>query len=141
MDLSTTIEAMENRFMRAWVAGDLRALKSLTARNFRMVVGSQPAVLLDTKSWLAAAADRYLCDSYSFSERYVRDLKGVAIFASRLDLQASMDGEDWSGQFWITDLWRKSRIRRNWQLIERHMSAPILDEQVRPGIRALQLWR
>ena len=32
-----------------------------------------------------------------------------------LEMKATMDGHDWSGQYWITDLWRKTRIRRSWR--------------------------
>jgi hypothetical protein len=141
MDLTYTIEAMENAWMRAWVARNARALKTLTSRRFRMVVASQPAVLLDANSWWEAATTRYLCTSYKFSDLYVRKLDAIAIFATRLELQATMDGHDWSGEFWVTDLWRKSPVRRKWQMLERHVSQPIQDSQVRPALRSLQLWR
>ncbi len=55
-DLLPIIETMENRWMRAWVARDSRALNALTSRKFRMVVGSKPCVILDAKSWLEAAS-------------------------------------------------------------------------------------
>ena len=45
--LSPVIETMEHRWMRAWVAGDDRTLRALTARNFRMVMGSKPIAVLD----------------------------------------------------------------------------------------------
>ena len=141
MDLTCTIEAMENAWMRAWVARDVRALKALTSPNFRMVAGSQPAVLLDAKSWWEAATTRWLCTSYSFSDLYVREIKGTAIFATRLHLEATVDGHGWPTDFWITDLWRKSSVRRRWQMIERHLSQPIRDPQVGPAVRSLQLWR
>ena len=141
MDLTLTIEAMENAWMRAWVARDVRALKTLTSSKFRMVVGSQPAVLLDAKSWLEAAATRFLCTSYRFSDLYVRNIEGTAIFASRLHMQATVDGHEWPTDTWVTDLWRKSPVRRKWQMIERHLSQPIENADVGPAIRSLQLWR
>ena len=33
-----------------------------------------------------------------------------------------LDGGQWSGQFWITDLWRKSSLTRKWNLTERSLS-------------------
>lgn len=141
MDLTLTIEAMENAWMRAWVARDARALKALTSPKFRMVAGSQPAVLLDSRSWLEAATTRCLCASYSFSDLYVRNIEGTAIFGTRLNLQATLDGHDWPSEFWITDLWRKSPVRRQWQMVERHLSQPIGNADVGPAIRSLQLWR
>jgi hypothetical protein len=60
-DLLPVIETMEHRLMRAWIGRDSRALKALTSRKFRMVIGSKPCVILDAKSWLQAATTRYLC--------------------------------------------------------------------------------
>ena len=127
--------------MRAWVAGDVRTLKALTGRDFHMVMGSKPSVLLDSKSWLEAAANRYLCRSYRFGDIYVRDVRAAAIFATQLDLKASMDGHDWSGRFWVTDVWRKGRVRRKWRLVERILSRPEDNPEVPAAIRSMQLWR
>ena len=139
--LSPVIETMEHRWMRAWVAGDDRTLRALTARNFRMVVGSRPIAVLDSKSWLEAATKRYLCKSYRFGDIYVRDLGSATVFATQLELKATMDDQDWSGRFWVTDLWRKSRVRRRWHMIERIVSQPEGNADVPAAIRSLQLWR
>jgi hypothetical protein len=140
-DLLPFIETLEHRWMRAWVGRDQRALKSLTSRHFRMVIGSKPAAILDAKSWLEAATSRYLCRSYRFGDIYARGLGPVAVFASQLELEASMDGKDWSGQLWVTDIWRKSRIRRRWRLSERILSRPESNADAAGAIRSLQLWR
>ena len=139
--LSPVIETMEHRWMRAWVAGDDRTLRALTARNFRMVLGSKPIAVLDSKSWLEAATKRYLCKSYRFGDIYVRDLGSATVFATQLELKATMDDQDWSGRFWVTDLWRKSRVRRRWHMIERIVSQPEGNADVPAAIRSLQLWR
>ena len=140
-DLLPIIETMENRWMRAWVGRDARDLKALTSRNFMMLIGSKPCVILDARSWLEAATTRYLCTSYRFGDVYARDLGSVALFAAQLDIQATMDGHDWSGRIWVTDLWRKSTVRRNWRMIERVVSRPEDSPQVPAAIRSLQLWR
>ena len=140
-DILPVIEMMENRWMRAWVNGDLRTLKALTSRTFRMLVGSKPCVILDASSWLAAANSRYRCSGYRFGDIYARKLGSVAVFATQLDLQATMDGQDWTGQVWVTDIWCKSSVRRNWQLIERVLSRPDANPDVPAAIRSLQLWR
>ncbi|MGI8610742.1 MAG: hypothetical protein ACR2KH_00465 [Sphingomicrobium sp.] len=49
-DLLPVIETYEHRWMRAWVGRDSKALKSLAARNFVMLIGSKPQVLLDAPS-------------------------------------------------------------------------------------------
>lgn len=140
-DLLPIIEMMENRWMRAWVRRDARALKALTSRNFMMLIGSKPCVILDSRSWLEAATTRYLCTSYRFGDVYARDLGSVALFASQVEVQATMDGHDWSGRIWVTDLWRKWAVRRNWRMVERVVSRPEDNPQVPAAIRSLQLWR
>ena len=140
-NLMPVIETLENRWMRAWVNGDTKMLKSLTARNFRMVMGSRPAAILDTPSWLEAARTRFLCDSYRFGDIYVRDVGAVAVFATQLTIRATLDGDDWSGDYWVTDIWRKSRVRRNWKMVERILSRPDADRKLATGIKSLQLWR
>ena len=140
-DLTPEIETQENRWMRAWVQRDARTLKSLTASDFILLAGARPPVILDTKSWIEAAATRWLCSSYRFGDVYVRRVGSAALFASQLDLKASMDGKDWSGSYWVTDLWRKGRVRRSWRLAQRILSRIDDDPQVPPAVRSLQLWK
>ena len=140
-DLLPIIETYEHRWMRAWVGCDPKALKSLTARNFVLLIGSKPPVILDAPSWLEAATTRYLCTSYRFGDLYVRDLGAIALFAASVDMQATMDGHDWSGRIWVTDLWRKGRVRRRWRMVERVVSRAEDNPQVPAAIRSLQLWR
>ena len=140
-DLLPILETLEHRWMRAWVARDVRALKGLTSRKFRMVFASKPCVILDGPSWLQAAAERYQCSSYRFGDIYAHDLGPAAVFATRIDLKATMDGKDWSGQVWVTDLWRKTGVRRNWRMLQRVVSRPDDNAQVPAAVRTLQLWR
>jgi hypothetical protein len=140
-DLLPIIETMEHRWMRAWVGGDRRVLKALTSSNFRLVIGSRPPAILDAPSWLEAATTRFLCQSYRFGEVYARGFGSVAVFATRIELKATMDREDWSGDVWATDIWRKTRLRRSWRMIERVLSRPEERQQVPAAVRSLQLWR
>ncbi len=140
-DLSPVIETVEHRWMRAWVSGDTRTLKAMTSRNFRMVMGSKPCAILDFKSWMEAAPKRFQCDSYRFGDIYVRDVGPLVIFATQLELKASMDGHEWSGRYWVTDLWRKGKLRRQWRMVERVLSRPEDNKDVPAAIRSLQLWR
>ena len=140
-NLMPIIETHENRWMRAWVNGDVKELKALTSRNFRLVMGSRPAAILDSPSWLEAAESRFLCSSFRFGDIYVRDVGSAAVFATQLTMKATMDDRDWSGEYWVTDIWRKSRVRRQWRMVERILSRPETDRQVPAGIQTLQLWR
>ncbi|MEA1072769.1 nuclear transport factor 2 family protein [Sphingomonas sp. LY29] len=140
-DLLPVIETLENRWMRAWVGGDTRALKSLTSRNFRMVFATKPSMILDSNSWIEAARTRIFCSSYRFGDIYVRKVGGMAVFATRMELEATIDDHQLSGEVWVTDLWQKSTVTRGWRMMERLLSRPESDEKIPALVRPLQLWR
>lgn len=52
-----------------------------------------------------------------------------------------MDGRDWSGPMWISDIWRKGRVRRRWKLAQRIVSPADEDPQLPRAIQSLQLWK
>ena len=140
-DLTPVIETMEHRWMRAWVGRDMKVLKALTAKDFILLTGSKPPAILDRPSWLEAAAKRWDCSSYRFGDIYVRDVGGIALFSAPVELKANLDGRDWSGHFWVSDLWRKSRVRRSWKLAQRIVTRADDNAELPKAIRALQLWR
>ncbi len=127
--------------MRAWVGRDIKALKAITAKDFILLTGSKPPAILDRPSWLEAAAKRWDCSSYRFGDIYVREVGGLAVFAAPLELKATMDGRDWSGNIWVTDLWRKGRVRRGWKLAQRIVAKADDNAELPKAIRALQLWK
>jgi ketosteroid isomerase-like protein len=140
-NLTPVIETMEHRWMRAWVNDDMRALKAITTKNFILLTASKPPAILDRPSWLEAAAKRYLCSSYRFGDIYVQDVGGLAVFAAPVDLKATMDGRDWSGTLFVTDVWRKGRVRRGWKLAQRILSTPDERPELAKAIKSLQLWK
>ena len=140
-DILPIIETLENRWMRAWVSGDARTLKELTARNFRLVMGSKPCAILDAKSWLDAAGKSFSCERYRFGDIYARDLGGVIVFATQLEMKASIDGHELAGRMWVTDVWKKGGVRRRWRMVERVLSRPEEDKDIPAAIRSLQLWQ
>ena len=140
-NLTPIIETMEHRWMRAWVNDDIRALKAITGRNFILLTASKPPAILDRQSWLEATAKRYLCSSYRFGDIYVQEVGGLAVFAAPVDLKATMDGRDWSGTLFVTDLWRKGRVRRGWKLVQRVISRPDDNPELPKAVKSLQLWK
>lgn len=140
-DLLPVIETCEHRWMRAWISRDAKALKALTSRKFIMLVGSKPPVILDSKSWLEAATSHYRCKSYRFGSIYVRDLGSLALFASEVEIEATIGSHEWSGRIWVTDLWRKGRVRRSWRMLERVISRTEDQAEIPAAVRSLQLWR
>lgn len=127
--------------MRAWIARDRKQMKALAARDFIFLLGATSAAILDRPSWLDAATTQFRCTSYRFGEIYVRKHGSVAVFACRLMLEAKMGENDWSGPTWITDLWRRSPIKRRWRIVERTISRPDTSPGMSDAIRAMQLWR
>ncbi len=140
-DLLPVIETLENRWMRAWMSRDMRTLRKLTSRDFMLLVGSKPPVILDARSWIDAAATRWHLSGYRFGDVYVRRIGAVALFASEVEVQGTMDGQDWSGRMWFTDLWRKSAVRRSWRMTERVVSRPDDATHVPAAVRSMQLWK
>jgi ketosteroid isomerase-like protein len=139
-DASALIETLETRFMRAWIGGDTRELKALTARSFILLVGSKPARILDQRSWLEAAGKHWQCRSFRFGDVYVRRLGAIALFGTQVELSSTLDGIDWSGPMWVTDVWRKRRIG-GWRLVHRSISRVEEDSKIPGAVKALQLWR
>lgn len=140
-DRSPEFETLEHRLMRAWINGDSRTIKELTARDFVLMIGAKPPVMLDYSSWVEAAGKRWTCASYRFGAVYVRQHGQVALFAAEVEIESTIDRLDWSGSLWITDVWRKSRVRRRWRLVERQLSRVEPERKLPSAIRALQLWR
>ena len=139
-DLSPVIETLENRWMRAWMGRDLKELKALTGRDFILLAGTRPAMMLDYRSWIDAAGGRWDCSSYRFGDIYVRRVGALALFATQLELSSTVDGADWSGRLWLTDLWRKRRIG-GWRLVHKTLSRLEEDAKLPRAVKALQLWR
>lgn len=135
------IETLEHQWMRAWMQRDRKQMKALASREFIFLLGSTKAAILDRPSWLEAATTRFKCESYRFGEVYVRKHGGCAVFACQATLEAKMGARDWSGPVWITDLWQRSGIRRNWRIVERVISRPDTDADMPAAIRDMQLWR
>ena len=140
-ELAARIEALEHQWMRSWMQRDRNAMKKLAARDFIFLLGSTRAALLDRASWLEAATTRFKCKGYRFGEVYVRRHGSVAVFATQMSLEARMGEHEWAGETWMMDLWQKTKVRRQWRIIERTLSRPDEDAKMSDAVRAMQLWR
>ena len=140
-EFSAKIEALEHLWMRSWMQRDRNQMKKLAARDFIFLMGSHKPVILDRASWLEASTTRFRCDGYRFDEVYVRRHGNVAVFATRVGLEATIGDLPWNGDSWVVDMWQKSKLGRGWKLIERSMSRVDTDEKVPDAIRSMQLWR
>ena len=139
-ETAAEIEALALTAMRAWVAGDGKAMKKLTTRDFMMLVGSTPPQLLDRPSFLAAMERGFACTRFTFREVIVRVYGKSAWFVAGAELELALGGKVWSGGFMITDLWRKGAIG-GWKLAERSLARLDGDDTIAPTIARLQLWK
>jgi ketosteroid isomerase-like protein len=142
-DTTAEIEALSLATMRAWVAGDPKAMKKLIARDFMMMVGTSPPQLLDRPSFLAAIERGFACTRFAFREVFVRQHGKAAWMVAGAELELRLGLKTWTGRFLVTDLWQKGAIG-GWKLAERSL-AKLEDEatggdRLAESVRALQLW-
>ncbi|GAA5057507.1 hypothetical protein GCM10023208_23070 [Erythrobacter westpacificensis] len=134
------LETLEHQWMRAWMRGDRKLMKEVAARDFVFLLGGTKATLLDRASWLEAATTRLRCHSYRFGDIYVRRHGPVGLFACQMEIEASIGEHEWKGTVWVSDLWRRSAVRRNWKLVERVVSRPDGDDALGEALKKFQLW-
>lgn len=138
------IEALTLGVMRAWVAGDAKAMKKATARDFMCMVGTLPPQLLDRPSFLAGLERGFACTKFAFREVFVRQHGKCAWLVAGAELELRLGGKVWSGPFLVTGMWRRGSIARSWNLAE--LSLAKLDaesdggDRLAESVRALQLW-
>ncbi|MEM9500965.1 MAG: DUF4440 domain-containing protein [Pseudomonadota bacterium] len=140
-DIAPEIETLEHRFMRAWMKADKGELRSLVMRDCIIIFGSSRPEILDRPSFLEACDKPFSCNGYRLREVVARKHGKCAWFTAGIDLEMQIGGRDWSGQFWLTDLWRKTAFRRGWRLAERSLARTEKDEALSQAIHRLQLWR
>lgn len=139
-DLAAIIEALEHQWMRAWLKGDRSQMKGLASRDFIFLLGSEKPTILDRPNWLDAATSHYRCKGFRFDETYVRRHGRAAFFACHMELDASLGATELTGQFWVTGLWARGRVRRKWRLVERTISRADTDPELSKAVRQMQLW-
>jgi hypothetical protein len=140
-DFTSKIEALELRWMRAWVNADRPEMKALASRDFIFLFASTTPTILDRASWLDGALGRLRCDSFRFGNGYVRRHGAYAVFAAPVELKATLDGRALFEGAFVTDVWRRSKVRRRWQLVERTLVPTDSIAELPSAVRSLQLWR
>lgn len=113
------IAQLATAWMRAAFARDLDACARLLADDFTMVTdrGSQ----IGKAQWLANMGQRVGgTEPPAFLDPCVLAVGDAALMTSRNVLRATFDGQDWSAELYLTDVW----VRRGgrWQLVRRHAS-------------------
>jgi len=143
-DVATEIEALALSTMRAWVAGDAKAMKKATMRDFMFVVGTQPPQLLDRPSFLAGFERSFACTKFAFRDVFARRHGKAAWLVAGAELELRLGGRAWSGPFLVTGMWRRGNISRSWNLAELSLAKLEAEtngaDRLAESVRALQLW-
>lgn len=116
-DLDARIDA----FQRCIEERDSALAEELLDPDYALVLVQPTRTMVPRKAWLQALPD-YAVHSYEFHERVV-DVDGdCAAVLHRATMRATVQGQDRSGTFIITDVWR--RRDGAWQIWRRH-STPL----------------
>ena len=140
-DVAAEIEALALSVMRAWVAGDAKAMKKLTARDFMMLVGSLPPQLLDRPSFLAALERGFACNRFAFREVIARRHREAGWFVAGAELDLMLGKKPWTGAFLVSALFRKSAWSSKMLLADFSLARLDPDDSVAVAVSKLQLWK
>ena len=140
-DFTSKIEAVEHRWMRAWISRDDRDMKKLASRELIVLFGGERSSILDRPSWLDASTSRLRCKGYRFGVVYVRRHGGTAVFAAPVEFDVSLDGDTFMSRAFLTNVWQRSRVRRRWTAIERVITDVRAEAELPAAIKSLQHWR
>jgi ketosteroid isomerase-like protein len=114
------IAELEHRFQTAVATRDLEFLDHHLGDEFTLTTGRTGAEVRSRSEWLEITSTRYRIEHFSFEELNVLDYDHVAVVRSRYVQRGSMDGQDRSQPFLMTDVWVRRGER--WQLTTRHVS-------------------
>jgi len=115
------IVALQGVWMTAWIANDRAVLERTLAPEFALVVSARPEARVDRAAWLRTAGGDYTCESFRYDAMQVRDFGEVIAVSSLATQRATAFGQDRSGTFFLTDIWRPGSDGA-WQVIARYSS-------------------
>ena len=121
-DIRQQITQLEQDWMDAWKRRDAAALDGFLAEEFTLTSALSTGDLIDKTQWIDLALRAYECESFGFPRILVRAYGDVAVVNALYRQKATANGQDWSGDFLITDVWVKRGGR--WQVVTRHSSRP-----------------
>lgn len=105
------------RWDRAIQERDVSAAQELLHDGFALVLVQPAKVVMPREQWLALLPD-YVVTEWNVRE-HVIDVDGdVAAILQRVDMKAMVAGQDRSGTFVTSDLWRK--VSGDWKVWRRH---------------------
>jgi ketosteroid isomerase-like protein len=111
---------LENEWARAWQQPDEEALDALLGDDFTLVSERSKGEVVSKRQYIATMVKLARGDGYSFAKLSVRVFGEAAVVNAYIQQTATFAGNDWSGDFLVTDVWVKRANR--WQAVARHVS-------------------
>jgi ketosteroid isomerase-like protein len=112
------LEKLSWDWMNAWKAKDTVLLEKILAPEYRLLaVVNGELVTMNRERWLKTVPI-YVPKSFRYYNFDIRIYGNTAIVQSLFDQEATLNGQDRSGTFQITDVWVKNKNR--WQVVHRH---------------------
>lgn len=141
-DIIAKIEGQELQLMQAWMRADAGAIRKLVHRDCTLMFGTTPPQLLDRPSFLSASESGLTLSGFRLREAVVERYGSAVWWCAGAQLDLKLGGQDWSGLFLITDLWRKYTVG-GWKLAQRSLAATPADEdrKLAGAVHRLQLWQ
>jgi ketosteroid isomerase-like protein len=111
---------LEHEWQDALRRRDMDFLESLLGEEFTLTTGRAGAPVRTRQEWLDISRDRYVVDSFEFEDLDVHVYGDTALVRSRYTQTGSMDGQDRTQPFLMTDVFVMRDGR--WQAVTRHVS-------------------
>lgn len=110
-----TIRQLAQEWMQATKDRDAGVLDRILAEEFVLVAARG---VIDRAAWMHATMHQVEVRAFRYEEPQVRDYGEVAVMLTGWHQEATMGGQEWSGDFRMTDAW----VRRDgrWQVVLRH---------------------
>ncbi len=119
---------LERDWTQAVQKKDKTALDAILAPEFMLRTSENPENPLPRAEWIQHALTSYDIRSFSRRAIAIRAFMGVAVVSFVESQQATIDGKDCSGDYFIVDLWEVNHGR--WQMSARYV-APVGTHLVR----------
>jgi glycine/D-amino acid oxidase-like deaminating enzyme len=107
------LEALEDELADAVRTRDRAAAKRLLDPDFTLTSGLGTGLLVPRDGWLEGLA-AIETSALAVRDRQARVLEDTAVVVFRMDWSARLDGDDLSGPYLVTDVWRRGE--KSWRL-------------------------
>ena len=119
------VVAASTRWMRAWMDQDRATLDGFLAPDFALIVSTMPNKAFERSDWLETAVTAYVCTHFAYEDVHCRSISSDLVAMSAIaNFDATIDGIDRSGRYFVTDLWRRAAGAHGWQICVRYSSRP-----------------